>query len=129
MAPRSNLLRRRLSCTSGVMHALVAQVRDVGADARWQKPENRFTHWDLIHYILTNCGSLNPIFNIPWVKAFIFKIDWLHASDQGCAADFVGNSLWLIKDKMPGRSNKLKVDALWVKTVGAINDSKPYIYT
>ena len=61
---------------------------------------------------------LNPISKIPWITAAIFKMDWLHATDQGCAADFLGNAFWAIKDKFPGRSQKERVRGLWEKTVG-----------
>ena len=42
----------------------------------------------------------------PGVKSHIFKIDWLHALDQGTAADFIGNLFWLLLGKMEGANQK-----------------------
>jgi hypothetical protein len=73
------------------------------------------SHWDLVTYVMTN-GTLSPIWQMPYLDARIFRVDWLHCADMGCAADYVGNLLWLMKDKFPGRSHKERVAELWLRT-------------
>ena len=55
----------------------------------------------------------SPLFNAPWVKPHIFRRGWLHASDQGVAADFAGNALKLLTSKFPGRKKQQRVQALF----------------
>ena len=51
---------------------------------------------------------------VPWLKSTCFRVDWLHAADQGVAADFLGNLLYyLVKEHMPGGNEKDKCGALW----------------
>ena len=39
------------------------------------------------------------IFAAPFLKGELFAIDWLHAVDQGVAADFAGNLLYSLLHK------------------------------
>jgi hypothetical protein len=39
----------------------------------------------------------------------------LHCADQGCAADYLGNLLWLIQGKLPGANVKTRVTNLWME--------------
>lgn len=50
----------------------------------------------------------SPIFSVFGVFTHLFKVDWLHAVDQGVASDFLGNEFkYLVENKMPG-SNKVE---------------------
>ena len=74
-------------------------------------------HFELLRRIIDNGQWISPLMFAPWVKSSIFKMDWLHAADQGCAADFLGNALLLIASKLPGRDKKARVDELWRRTL------------
>ena len=41
--------------------------------------------------ILKTRSSLNPWLAAPWLNHKIFRMDWLHISDIGATADFIGN--------------------------------------
>ena len=68
-----------------------AELREVGPDAGWRN--RRLSHWDLIHRIRRNNVEVSPLCSSPFLKGSCFKIDWLHAVDQGVGADFLGNFL------------------------------------
>ena len=55
------------------------------------------------------------MFSAPGVELQIFRIDWLHAADQGVTADFVGNLLLLLSTKYAGNNVKDRVAILWGK--------------
>ena len=99
------------SCAGGGF-SISVQAYAVGADAPWRQADNRMSHWDLIAYLLTN-GAWNPIWKTPWIHSRIFRVDWLHCADQGVAADYIGNVLWLLQTKVAGGSVKVRVNALW----------------
>ena len=63
-------------------------LRDVGHDAPWRV--NRRSHWDLLACVARGSHAICPIFGAPWLRSSCFKIDWLHCSEQGVAADFMG---------------------------------------
>lgn len=97
------------TCTPGTL-------RDVDADAAWRT--ERLTHWDVIHKIRLNGAPVSPLFSAPWVKTAIFRPDWLHAVDQGVAADFAGNVFWhLVKEGglLPGNTQKERCKNLWMR--------------
>ncbi len=75
------------------------------------------THFELLQYILDNGELISPLMLAPWVRNSIFRVDWLHAADQGCTADFLGNILLLIASKLPGANKKARVDNLWTRTM------------
>lgn len=56
---------------------------------------------------------MNPLLEAPWVKTSIFRIDWLHAGDQGVGADFVGNLFYHLHDKFPGTTKDQKYSAMY----------------
>ena len=100
----------RCNCTPSTL-------RDVGLDADWRA--SRRNAWDLLRALRANGITVSPLFDAPWVVVEIFKMDWLHCVDQGIAADFLGNVLFILaKKKIPGRSFKVKVDALWLRIQG-----------
>ena len=86
------------------------QVREVGSDASWQG--TALSHWEVLERIIKEGKVLNPLLMVPWVKAAIFRIDWLHACDQGAAPDFLGNLFWQLQKLLPGNSIKARVSIL-----------------
>ena len=55
--------------------------------------------------LIARNGWANPLLEAPWVKTRIFKMDWLHAADQGITADFIGNLLFYFHSQFPGQGN------------------------
>ena len=47
---------------------------------------------------------ISPIFSVFGVEIYLFRIDWLHAVDQGVAPDFAGNVLEAMLHKCPGNN-------------------------
>ena len=90
-----------------------AQVRDVSENAAWRR--DPLSHWDLIGRMIDEGHSVNPVFSVPWVKTSIFKPDWLHAVDQGVAADFAGSFFWTILPRLPGNNREARVASLWTR--------------
>ena len=112
----SRLLLRRLEIT--IQQIPVAwidplEVREYGSGAGWRA--QRLSHWDVLHRILQSGQRVSPLLQVVWVDICIFRIDWLHAVDQGVAADYLGNLFRLISSKLPGRSLKVRTAALWVR--------------
>ena len=89
------------------------QVRECGASAPWRSRPR--THWGLMQCILESGHAISPLFSAPGVELQIFRIDWLHAADQGVTADFVGNLLLLLSTKYAGNNVKDRVAILWGK--------------
>ena len=83
-----------------MLFASWSKVREYASDSTWrsERPESH----EVIRGILERRGSLNPLLEAPWVKTSIFKMDWLHAADQGISADFAGNLLYYFEDMFPG---------------------------
>ena len=84
----------------------------MGIDAAWlRKP----MQWDeLICKICSIKQEINPLLTAPFVTHRIFRKDWLHAVDQGVAADAMGNLLWLVVDKLPGRDRATRTRQLFI---------------
>ena len=83
-------------------------------DAPWRDATQRMGHWDLMSHVVAN-GTWNPIWLVPYINSRVFRIDWLHCADQGCAADYLGNLLWLIQAKLPEANIKARVTNLWMQ--------------
>ena len=56
---------------------------------------------------------MNPLLEAPWVKTRIFRRDWLHCSDQGVAADFLGNLFQHMQWKYPQATKTERYAALY----------------
>ena len=97
----------------GRSSCVVCQVRECGNAASWRtRPRS---HWGLLQFIL-ECGHVvSPLFNAPGVTMSIFRVDWLHAADQGVTADFLGNLLILLSTKCTGNNHQERVADLWGK--------------
>ena len=87
------------------------QVHLAGSDAAWRK--QRFSLTDFLARQLHKDCFINPIFAIAGITLEVFRIDWLHAVDLGVGADFLGNLLWMIAEKMPAPNQEARVDLLW----------------
>ena len=90
---------------------LAHQVREVSEGADWRG--NPLTHAECIARMIERSGRLNPLLEAPWVKTSIFKMDWLHASDQGVAADFIGNVIFYFESVFPGASKDKRYIAIF----------------
>ena len=71
------------------------------------------THGDCVARVMQRRGYLNPLLEAPWVKTSIFKMDWLHAADQGIVADFIGNVLYHFSSQFPGGTKDERYTALF----------------
>ena len=85
--------------------------RNAGLDAPWRTA--RLSHWQLLERMARQGRTMSPLLSAPGIKSHCFKIDWLHAVDQGTGADFLGNMFRLLLDKMPGRNVKTRLKELW----------------
>ena len=70
------------------------------------------SHWNVLQRILRNGKQINPILLVPWVDVEICRMDWLHCSDKGVAAEFVGNALTVLQAKFPERTIADRVKSL-----------------
>ena len=55
---------------------------------------------------------INPLLQIPWIQVRCFRPDWLHVADLGVAADFIGNTLFILHQLCPGPSRAVRVEYL-----------------
>ena len=91
-----------------------AELREVGPDAGWRN--RRLSHWDLIHRIRRNNVEVSPLFSSPFLKGSCFKIDWLHAVDQGVGVAFPGNFFYyVVRELLEGANLKERCSSLWMK--------------
>jgi hypothetical protein len=70
------------------------------------KKHDLLSHAEAIIRIIERKGILNPLFEAPWVVTEIFKMDWLHAADQGIAADYAGTVFYYLQAKFDGTVNE-----------------------
>jgi len=71
-------------------------------------------HWKLIQRLIANGLIINALFGLPFFNAgLIFRIDWMHATDLGVGADFVGQLFVHLIEKMPGANIQHRLNALW----------------
>ena len=82
-------------------------------DARWRNASLETS--DLMQLIVANGKVLSPIWTIPWLTNQVFRIDWLHAADQGVAADWIGNVLKFLARRSPGANLKEKHRDQWTR--------------
>ena len=76
---------------------------DADTIAEWR--HQRLSILEFIHRQKELGKKISPIFSVQGVSNRIFRFDWLHAVDQGVAADFFGNALETLLPKM-ARDNK-----------------------
>lgn len=66
-------------------------IANCNMSAPWRKPQNRYTHWELVNRLLTEGKKLSPLFSVPFFEASIIEIDWLHSADLGVTLDTLGS--------------------------------------
>ena len=86
-------------------------MREVSSTAGWRS--SPLSHGDVIARLLARGHQLNPLLEALWVKTRIFRRDWLHVSDQGVAADLLGNLFYHMHDKYPGANKNERYQALF----------------
>ena len=70
-------------------------------------------------------GWLTPLLQAPWVKMHIFRMDWLHAADQGVTADFIGNVFrYIVEHLMFGGTKEDRYHRLWMMMQEWYEDEK-----
>lgn len=92
---------------------------DARATATWR--HNRWSHADFIAAQLRAGRKVSPLFTAPGVTTKVFRRDWLHAVDQGVAADALGNLFKEFVSLMPGGSRKDRVAALHARIINWYN--------
>ena len=78
------------------------QVHEAGDDAEWRRTRLT-THQFLARQVETG-RKISPIFKVFGIFTYLFRVDWLHAVDQGVGADFMGNVFESFLHKMPGNN-------------------------
>ena len=94
-------------------------VTQVGEDAAWRSQP--LSNDELLQRILENDQRISPIFTVPWVTSRIFRKDWLHCADQGVTSEFIGNLFHYLRDKLEGRTVKLRTARLWERVQNFYN--------
>jgi hypothetical protein len=87
------------------------KVHRAESDTRWRS--QRFSLTDFLARQIRKGCVINPIFAVFGIALLIFRIDWLHAVDLGVGADFLGNLLWMIAEKMPAPNQESRCILLW----------------
>ena len=87
------------------------KVHEAGDDATWK--HQRWTTEDFLAFLVNVGKELSPLFTVFGVFNTLFKVDWLHAVDQGVGADFLGNLFAMLLAKMTGSNKHERVDDLW----------------
>lgn len=85
----------------------------MNSDATWRGQP--LSHAECLLRILTSRGRVSPLLMAPWVTHKIFRMDWLHVSDLGVAADFIGNFFHAVQQIMPGQNKDERCANLWVE--------------
>ena len=85
----------------------------MGEDASWRT--DRLTHTQLLEKILANGVPISPLLQVPWCSSAIFRVDWLHAADQGVTADWLGHLFKLLITKIPGANISKRTATFWLR--------------
>ena len=86
-------------------------MREASSTAGWRSAP--LSHGDVIARLMARGHQLNPLLEAPWVNTRIFRRDWLHCSDQGVAADFLGNLFQHMQWKYPQATKKGRYAAIF----------------
>ena len=73
------------------------------------------TYAECLLRILRSRGKVCPLLTAPWVTHKIFRMDWLHISDLGVAADFIGNFFHEVLQFMPGENKDERCTNLYLE--------------
>jgi hypothetical protein len=93
-----------------VTHASALQVHEAADDAGWRS--SRLTTEAFLRRQLETGRRISPIFSVFGVEVHLFRVDWLHAVDQGVGADFAGNAIEALLPKLPGANQEARCHAL-----------------
>jgi len=85
-------------------------VHEAADDAHWR--HHRVTTHEFLKRQMETGRRISPIFSVYGVEAYLFRVDWLHAVDQGVGADLAGNVFEELLPKLPGASKLEKCHAL-----------------
>ena len=101
------------------MFFMMPLVREVCSTAPWRS--EHLSNADCILRIMRSRGVVNPLLTAPWVTTSIFRMDWLHVSDLGVTADFIGNFFHEVLDMFPGNNKKERSASLFQEMVEFYN--------
>lgn len=90
-----------------------AGLQDFSLAASWRA--GRLSHMGFLARLHQRGLSPSTLFQAPFFNVSLFKIDWLHCMDLGCAADWLGNLFSFMLHKFPGTSPKAQCSALFLK--------------
>ncbi len=93
-----------------VIHACAMQVHEAADDADWRS--SRLTTEAFLRRQMETGRRISPIFSVLGVECYLFRVDWLHAVDQGLGADFAGNAIEALLPKVPGATQQAKCHTL-----------------
>ena len=77
-----------------------SQVHEADDNANWRT--SRLTTQDFLKRQMDTGRRISPIFSVFGVEIYLFRMDWLHAVDQGIGGDFAGNVFEAMLHKCPG---------------------------
>ena len=77
---------------------------DFTLSAPWRT--KKMSHIDMLVRWRSEGLEASPICGCPFFHTGLFKIDWLHTVDLGCAADWIGNLLNFVLPKLAGKNKK-----------------------
>ena len=84
--------------------------------ASWLQADHRLSNHEALERILNDGGSLSPAFGIPWMSTSALRIDWLHCTDQGVAAVFLGGLFHMyLSDRANGANEEARCAQLWTE--------------
>ena len=80
-------------------------LKDTGLSAPWRRW--RLSHWDNIIQLRANALPVAPLSGLHHFD------NWLHAGDQGVAADYTGQLYKFLLPRLGGGNPSLGLDVLW----------------
>ena len=95
------------------MIACLVKAADAREDAEWRT--SRLSTEDYVLRCFEEGFAVTPLLSVPGVSIQTFRRDWLHAVDQGVAADFLGSFFKKILAKFEAPNRKARCRLLWLK--------------
>jgi hypothetical protein len=96
-----------------------------GPTAAWRS--TRYTRGEFLDNLIAEGVTINPLFTCPGFSIDDVCIGRLHAMDLGVSQEVLGNIFWeaVLYLRMPGRSQKARVQSLWVRIKAYYAATKP----
>lgn len=85
-------------------------MHEAGDDAAWRT--SRLSTQEFLKRQMETGRRISPIFSVAGVETYLFRVDWLHAVDQGVGADLAGNVFEALLPKLPGTTRLQKCHRL-----------------